>query len=220
MSPRQLAAQAANAKLSTGPRTEAGRTRSSQNSARHYLTGKKYLVSPERGDEFDRHHNLMLEALAPEGAIECQLAEAIILDQYRLSRARRLEDQIFIQVESESRLEFLAEGEAWLAHSKQFALITLYEQRIHRALTRNKAELEARQTARKAAKPAESTPRSNPRNPLKSRLNLPPMASFIRAPNRPTLPPPKLPPNPTRTLLKPLSKPHKYAINRSTSHAS
>ncbi len=159
MSPRQLAAQAANAKLSTGPRTEAGRTRSSQNSARHYLTGKKYLVSPERGDEFDRHHNLMLEALAPEGAIECQLAEAIILDQYRLSRARRLEDQIFIQVESESRLEFLCEGEAWLAHSKQFALITLYEQRIHRALARNKAELEARQAARKAAKPARIHPR-------------------------------------------------------------
>jgi hypothetical protein len=46
---------------------------------------------------------------------------------------------------------FVAGAETWLAHSKEIATITLYEQRINRVLTRNKSEFEARKAARHAA---------------------------------------------------------------------
>ncbi len=151
MSPQKHAAQIANAAQSTGPRTQAGRDRSSQNSARHYLCGKKHVIAPEDREEFARHYELMLEALAPDGPVECQLAESIVVAQWRLTRAQNLESEIFAKVVMASTDSFLAHGEAWLAHSQELTRITLYEQRIRRGLAVDKAEFESRQSARRAA---------------------------------------------------------------------
>jgi hypothetical protein len=157
MSPQKHAAQLANAQQSSGPRTAEGKARSSQNSTRHSLCGKKYLIAPEDRAEFNLHYNELLAALAPEGAIESKLAEAIVIDEWRLTRARTLESEIFARGHMKSKDGFLDGAETWLAHAKELALLTLYEQRINRVLARNKAELEAKQATRKAAaQPAES----------------------------------------------------------------
>ena len=52
-SPAQLAANAANAQNSTGPRTSEGKTRSSQNSYKHGLTAREVVIAPGEQEEFD-----------------------------------------------------------------------------------------------------------------------------------------------------------------------
>jgi hypothetical protein len=120
MSPQKQAAQIANAQRSQGPATEAGRARSSQNSIRHSLCSKKYFIVPEERPEFELYYNDLLAALAPEGALEATLAEAIIMDEWRLTRARLAENQIFCRVYMSAKPEdqFISTGETWLAHSK------------------------------------------------------------------------------------------------------
>ena len=152
MSPQKHAAQIANAKLSHGPVTEAGRLRSSSNSSRHGLASRKLrIIPPEDRDEFNELCSEMLSALAPEGPIENHLADLIVFDEWRLLRTRGLENEIFAMGFTKAKDEFSAGAEVWLAHSKELATLTLYEQRITRVLTRNKAELETRQSARKAS---------------------------------------------------------------------
>jgi hypothetical protein len=152
MSPQKQAAQIANAQKSHGATTEAGRARSSQNSIRHSLCSKKYFIVPEDRPEFDIYYNDLLAALAPEGAAESLLAEAIIMDEWRLTRARQAENQIFCRAHMSLKPEEpFSSAETWLAHSKELATLTLYEQRINRVLSRNKAEFESRQAARQAS---------------------------------------------------------------------
>jgi hypothetical protein len=151
MSPQKHAAQIANAQKSHGATTEAGRARSSQNSIRHSLCSKKYYIVPEDRPEFDLYYNDLIAALAPEGAIESVLAEKIILDEWRLTRARQVENQIFCNGYMSAQNQFAAGAETWLAHSQELATLTLYEQRINRVLTRNKTEFESKQLTRRGA---------------------------------------------------------------------
>jgi hypothetical protein len=152
MSPQKHAAQIANAKLSHGPVTEAGRLRSSSNSTRHGLASRKLrIIPPEDRDEFNELCSEMLPALAPEGPIENHLADLIVFDEWRLIRTRGLENEIFAMGFTKAKDQFFAGAEVWLAHSKELATLTLHEQRITRVLTRNKAEFEARQSARRAS---------------------------------------------------------------------
>ncbi len=157
MSPQKHAAQVSNAQLSSGPRTEQGKLRSAENSTRHGLASRKLQrISPDDRAEFDQHCAEMLAALAPEGAIERQLADAIVFDQWRLTRARALENEIFARGFMRAKDEPFSAAETWTGQAKNLALLTLYEQRINRVLARNTAELEARQSARKAAPLAQS----------------------------------------------------------------
>jgi hypothetical protein len=48
----QLAANAANALHSTGPRTPEGKTRSSQNASKHGLTARQVVIAPGEQEEF------------------------------------------------------------------------------------------------------------------------------------------------------------------------
>ena len=157
MSPQKHAAQIANAQLSSGPRTEQGKRRSAGNSTRHGLASRKLqMISPHERAEFDQHCAEMLAALAPQGAIERQLADAVVFDQWRLTRARALESEIFARGFMRAKDELFSGAETWTAQAKNLALLTLYEQRINRVLARNTAQLDSLQTARKATPRAES----------------------------------------------------------------
>ena len=152
MSPQKHAAQIANAQRSHGAVTEAGRLRSSANSTRHGLASRKLrIIPPEDREEFAQHCSEMLPALAPEGAIENHLADLIVFDEWRRIRIRGLENEIFAMGFTTAKDQFFAGAETWLAKSKELAMLTLYEQRIARVLSHNKAELEARQFSRKTS---------------------------------------------------------------------
>ena len=76
MTEAQLNARRENAKHSTGPRTDAGKKRSSLNAFRHGLTGQIVVHTPEDQEAFTKHCDGIREALAPTGAIEIDLAQA------------------------------------------------------------------------------------------------------------------------------------------------
>ena len=214
MSPQKQAAQTANAQKSHGATTEAGRARSSQNSIRHSLCSKKYFIVPEDRPEFDIYYNDLIAALAPEGAVESMLAEAIILDSWRMTRARLVENQIFCRgyMSVKSADQFIAGAETWLANSKELATLTLYEQRINRVLTRNKTEFDSRQAARGGAGlPACAFPTTQSQEPEATQVAAEPAVSHpeTAAPEQPAgfvhsseAPPPPLDSQPAAPAAK------------------
>jgi hypothetical protein len=86
-------------------------------------------------------------------ALESKVVEAIIIDEWRLTRARLVENQIFCRgyMSAKQEDQFISGAETWLAHSKELATLTLYEQGINRVLARNKAEFASLQAARHGA---------------------------------------------------------------------
>jgi len=64
----------ANAQHSTGPRTAAGKQRSSLNAWRHGLTGQTVVLPTEDHSAYERHSQSFLDEYHPQGATETQLA--------------------------------------------------------------------------------------------------------------------------------------------------
>ena len=160
MTEAQLNARRQNAQHSTGPRTSEGRKRSSLNAVRHGLTGQIIVHTREDQEAFTKHCDGIREALAPVGALEIDLAQAIAEDRWRLNRARALENSIFALGQIDNCPEdsdnpdvdaALAQGLTWMAHARELQLLSLYESRIRRSVEKNTAELRALQAERKAA---------------------------------------------------------------------
>jgi hypothetical protein len=95
MTDAQLAACRANAQLSTGPRTAEGKRRSCLNAFRHGLTGQILIHTSEDQQALQKHCDAIVQALAPVGPLELDLAQAIAEDKWRLHRARALENSVF-----------------------------------------------------------------------------------------------------------------------------
>ena len=85
-SDQQFTANRRNARLSTGPRTPAGRARVSLNAVKHGLTGQEVVLPNEDPDEFESLRTGLLADLAPEGDLESALAERIVASSWRLRR--------------------------------------------------------------------------------------------------------------------------------------
>ena len=86
-SPRQIEANRANSKLSTGPKRKAGKARSRMNSRKHGLTAKMLIIVGENADDFDQLRTDLLEDFGPQSAMECELVERLAGIAWRLRRA-------------------------------------------------------------------------------------------------------------------------------------
>jgi len=159
MSRSRLTTNRANEQLSTGPRTEEGKKRSSLNAFRHGLTGQIVIHTPDQ-QAFQKHCDAIRESLAAVGALETTLAQSIAEDYWRLNRARALENSIFtlgLQDHSDPAAgnpevdAAFAQGRTWIEQARNLQLLTTSEQRIRRSIEKNTAELRTLQTARKAA---------------------------------------------------------------------
>ena len=140
----------------TGPRTEAGKQRTRLNAYKHGLTGQIHLFTAEEHAAFEQHCQSIVQALAPAGALEQQLAQFIAEDHRRLNLARALESGIFalgqLVVLDEPLDQSLAPAKTWLEESRNLQLLTLYQQRIERSIARNMAELRTLRAERTAAR--------------------------------------------------------------------
>jgi hypothetical protein len=85
-------------KGSAGPiplKSEAGTQRTRLNAYKRGLTGQIHLFTPEEHAAFEKHRQSIVEALAPVGNLEQQLAQAIAEGHWRLNRAHAIESGIF-----------------------------------------------------------------------------------------------------------------------------
>src|SRR4030088_1160257 len=93
-SPISLEANRANAQLSTGPRTEEGKQRSSLNAITHGLFSASAILPHEDSAAYQSFCQKFLENLQPKGMVEEQFAQTIIDTQWRLNRCRSIEQTI------------------------------------------------------------------------------------------------------------------------------
>jgi hypothetical protein len=165
ISDKQLEANRRNALLSSGPKTKEGRQRSSLNALRHGLTGQVTAMTDEDRAALDQFSQPLIQDLAPQGAMELQLAQRIAADSWRLNRASAIEDNLLALglYENSGRLcpgndqldAALTTARVFTNESKQLQLLTLYEQRLNRNLQKNLALLQSLQAARKARRETE-----------------------------------------------------------------
>jgi hypothetical protein len=161
ISEKQLAANRRNALLSRGPTSAAGKRRVGLNNLRHGLTGHTTVLSEEERAAHDRFCAGIVACLQPEGALELQMAQSIADDHWRLNRVSSIETNIFAlgQWEAEDNASDADSADAeidaalnsarvFLADAGKFALLSLYEQRIHRNLQKSMTEFRSVQAAR------------------------------------------------------------------------
>jgi hypothetical protein len=77
-SPARNFANAANAQLSTGPRTEAGKAQSAQNARKHGLTAVELLIPFEDREEFEALHADYETDIRPQGALQQSLFDELV----------------------------------------------------------------------------------------------------------------------------------------------
>ncbi len=165
---------------STGPRTEEGKTRSALNALRHGLTGRTIVMPYEDMDQYHIFCRRLFQTLAPETPLEEQYAQTFCDTQWRLNRARSLEDAMLSLGHSEEAGEIetehvqvhavLTAARVFRDDNKSFLNLSLYEQRLHRTLEKSLRELKALQAERKAQRQAELDAAVAERNLLKMKV--------------------------------------------------
>lgn len=85
-SEKQIEANRANAKRSTGPKTAEGRTRSRANAWKHGLTADTLVIIGEVPDEFDELRIALLDSYDPQSPWESELVERLAGIFWRLRR--------------------------------------------------------------------------------------------------------------------------------------
>ena len=94
-SERQRAANRANARHSTGPKTPEGKAVVSRNALRHGLRARDVVLPEEDVDAFEDLLNRVRAELSPVGPIEELLADRVVSTMWRLGRSARAETALF-----------------------------------------------------------------------------------------------------------------------------
>ena len=84
----------ANGAKSRGPKTDAGKQRSSQNAIRHGLTSQTLVLPAEDPADFQRLLDSYLQQLHPAGPVELDLVHEIVAAKWRLNRIALIETQL------------------------------------------------------------------------------------------------------------------------------
>jgi hypothetical protein len=153
ISEAKLEANRRNAKHSRGPRTEQGKRISSHNSLRHGFTGRVNILTPENREAHDKFCTELIESLNPETPLEHQFAHSIAEDSWRLNGLRAAETNILAEAAAGSRNETeaaICTARAYVKNAKELQLMSLYEQRINRAIHKNLSQFQALEAERRA----------------------------------------------------------------------
>ena len=81
----QTAANQANAKKSTGPRTKEGKANSKMNAVTHGLLSQYTVMSGEDADQFEALRTMLCEEFKPVGGYEETLADDLAGHYWRLA---------------------------------------------------------------------------------------------------------------------------------------
>jgi hypothetical protein len=162
ISDAQVAANRANAKRSTGPKSPEAKQRTRMNATRHGLTGQVICLSEEDMEAFMTFCAAIRKDYQPEGALETQLAQSIAEDMWRLNRGRAWETNTLafgcfngagdkIDCDIPQLHDAMTHTVVVERQGKTFANVALYETRLNRNIAKNEERLKARQAERKVA---------------------------------------------------------------------
>ena len=149
----------ANAQHSIGPRTDAGKKRSSLNALRHGLTGHIIVMPGEDLAAYERFAKTLFDEHQPETPTEKILVQTIVDVSWRLNRAVALENNLLMlgMTEHESDIDSnnpevqtaLAQAAAYRAESRMFANLSTQTHRLMREREKTVKLLLGLQTARR-----------------------------------------------------------------------
>jgi hypothetical protein len=97
-SDRRAAANAANARKSTGPKTAEGKARSSRNALKHGIFCKQLLMPGEDGGQLREIRKDYYFTLKPQNALELAMVERIVQSHWRLARCERAEKTMLLRL--------------------------------------------------------------------------------------------------------------------------
>ena len=159
---KQIAANRRNAKKSTGPRTEEGKERSSQNAVKHGLTSRRAVLADEDPKEFLEYRISIHEDLGPMGSMETTLANRIAALFWRLARVPAIEAELIDALRGKPSGDSAGSGAlatAWeedeSAYGGSLSRLSRYETALERSLMRCQAEFRRLQERREKREAAE-----------------------------------------------------------------
>jgi hypothetical protein len=154
----QLEANRANSQLSTGPRSEQGKAKSSLNAIKNGLTGRTVLLRGDDAALYERQVSRFFAEFKPCGERETELVQSLTDAQWRMNRIPVLEmgiyalarinfKDMFTQEEPAVR-EALIQAHTFITHQKEINNLSIQELRLRRHYQKDLAELKELQTLR------------------------------------------------------------------------
>ncbi len=135
----QITANRLNAQLSTGPRTPGGKAISSSNALRHGFSATRLVIPPDEAASFEAYRAALIADTHPEGAVEEELFDRLLLHGWSLRRVRAAEAQLVVDTNAEV-------SDPAVEH--RLALLARYRRDLERSYDRALKEIARRQTER------------------------------------------------------------------------
>ncbi len=155
----QIEANRANSQLSTGPKSEVGRAKSSHNALKTGLTGRTVLLPTDDVAAYNQHVERFFKDHKPATDAEKSLVQSIADTEWRLLRVPALESGIYAVGRRQLAQEFsdeadpavraaMIEAQIFITFRKDLSNIALQEARLRRQRNADLAELKSLQKER------------------------------------------------------------------------
>jgi ABC-type transporter Mla subunit MlaD len=140
--PHRIEINRENAQHSTGPKTQAGKQRSSLNALRHGLTGQIVVMPTEDLQAYQSHLNSFNDEYHPKGATQAHLVQALADASWRLNRVAALETNLLsLAAVGDPLADAMAIAASLESQSKALANLSMHSQRLSRQFERTVAQL-------------------------------------------------------------------------------
>jgi hypothetical protein len=158
----QLAANRANAQLSSGPTSPEGKAKVSHNALKTGLTGRTVLLPSEDVAAYQAHVARTFQQFAPEADEEKRLTQSLADTLWRLERIPSLEAGVyaigrrelagqFAEEEDEAVRKAMIEAQIFLSYRRDLNNLSIQEARLRRQYEKDEAELKRRIAEREQA---------------------------------------------------------------------
>jgi hypothetical protein len=145
---RRAAINRANAQHSTGPRTDAGKQRSSLNALRHGLAAQTAVLPTEDLAAYQRHIQQLLDEYQPATPTETQLVHELANTAWRLNRIPLLEAELLTRAANPPNEQAAIAFDIVDAH-RALATLGLHGQRLFRQFQKTLDQLRTIQVERR-----------------------------------------------------------------------
>jgi hypothetical protein len=144
----RTSANRANALLSTGPRTAAGKQRSSRNALTHGLPSREPVIATEDPAAYQRHRSQFFDEYQPATPTETQLTQELVDTAWRLNRIPLLEAALLDRAANPPSEQAAIDFDIVDAH-RALATLGLHGQRLSRQFQKTLENLREIQSDRR-----------------------------------------------------------------------